>query len=769
MRRLRGVGWLGLMCWLLAVPTAWAARALDPAALFAIESVVGQEMGFGRVPGAVVLIGGEAGVIYRRAFGDRQREPQRVPMTEDTIFDLASLTKPIATATAVMQLVEQGRLELDAPAARYWPAFGAAGKEAITLRQLLMHRSGLRADLDLRPAWNGRDAARRLMLAERPAAAPGSRYLYSDINFEVLGEIVERVAQMPLDEYCRQFIFSPLGMRDTAFRPVDRSRIAPTAGHDAGFVHDPTAARMGGIAGHAGVFSTADDLARFARMMLAGGQLDGVRVLRPETVEEMTRLQAQDFEHPRGLGWRLVAPFAANRLALPPVGAYAHTGFTGTAMWIDPVSGIYVIVLSSRLHPDGRGNAEPLRERVATVVGDALGTLGEQAIVAARPATAAYAGPAERLETGLDVMAARGFAPLRNMRVGLITNHTGRDAYGRSNVNLLRAAPGVRLAALFSPEHGFGGERDEEVESAVDPATGLPIHSLYGETRRPTPEMLAGLDALVFDIQDAGTRFYTYITTLGYAMEAAAEQGVAIYVLDRPNPITAAAVQGPMLDADRTSFTGYHPLPVRHGMTVAELARLFNREAGIGADLRVVPMRGYDRRAWYDQTGLPWIPPSPNLRTLVEALLYPGVGLVEGANVSVGRGTEMPFELVGAPWIDGADLARYLEARAVPGVAFSAAAFTPASSTWKNQACQGVRLTVTDRDVLDAPALGIEIAAALQRLYPAVFKLDATLGSIGSEKVVAAIRAGEDPRTIAGAWQSGLDAFHARRSAYLLY
>ncbi|HJV26755.1 MAG TPA: exo-beta-N-acetylmuramidase NamZ domain-containing protein [Aromatoleum sp.] len=758
-----------LLTCLLAASAVFATRPLDPAALAGIESAVGREIGAGHLVGAVVLVGNEERVLYRGAFGDRLREPMRAPMTEDTIFDLASLTKPVATATAVMQLVEQGRLELDAPAARYWPEFAAVGKGAITLRQLLMHRSGLRADLDLRPPWSGRDAARRLMLAEKPVAAPGARHLYSDINFEVLGEIVERVSGLPLDVYCRKHIFAPLGMADTAFAPVDRARVAPTEGPSAGVVHDPTAARMGGIAGHAGVFSTAADLARFARMMLAGGVLDGVRVLRPESVEAMTQPQSQDLEHPRGLGWGLVAPFAANRLALPPLGAYGHTGFTGTAMWIDPVSGIYVIVLSSRLYPNGRGNAEPLRQRVATVVGDALGRLSEETLVAARPSIAPYVTPAAGLETGLDVMASRGFVQLRGLRVGLITNHTGRDAKGRSNVELMRATPGLRLVALFSPEHGYGGELDERVGSAVEPESGLPIHSLYGATRRPTPEMLDGLDALVFDIQDVGARFYTYITTMAYAMEAAAERGMAIYVLDRPDPITAKFVQGPVLDADRTSFTGYFPLPVRHGMTVGELARLFNREAGIEADLRVVPMRGYDRGAWFDQTGLSWIAPSPNLRTLTAAVLYPGVGLVEGANVSVGRGTDTPFELVGAPWIDAEVLAGYLTSRGLAGVAFSAVNFTPAASTWKNRACSGVRLTVTDRDALDSPALGIEIVAALQRLYPGDFRLDATLGSIGSEQAVDAIRAGQDTRAIAAAWQPQLDAFITRRSLYLLY
>jgi len=756
---------------LFVAPAALAARGLDTAALERIEGIVGEEIAASRLPGAVVLIGGEDGVHYRRAFGAREVTPERRPMTEDAIFDLASLTKTVATTTAILQLAEQDRLDLDAPVARYWPAFAANDKASITLRQLLTHYSGLRADLDMNEPWSGPDATRRLLIAERPTHPPGSRYRYSDINFEVLGELVERMSGQPLDVYCREHIFAPLGMADTGFRPPSSMRIAPTEWGRQGVVHDPTAWRMGGVSGHAGLFSTADALARFARMLLAGGELDGVRVLRPASVEAMTVPQSPEGqERLRGLGWDIAAPFAAHRDGLPPVGAYGHTGFTGTSLWIDPVSRLYVILLSNRVHPDGRGDVKPLRERLAALLGEALGPLSGADIAAARPILADHvAKAAPRVRTGLDVLAGEGFAPLRGLRVGLITNHTGLDGRGRRSVELLRNAPGVRLAALFSPEHGLHGRLDEKVESGADPETGLPVHSLYGTTRRPTDAMLDGLDALVFDIQDAGARFYTYTTTLAYSMEAAARHHIPIYVLDRPNPITADAVQGPMLDPDRTAFTAYWPMPVRHGMTMGELARLFNAEAGIGAELRVIAMRGYSRRDWYDDTGLAWVAPSPNLRTLPEAVLYPGVALVEGANVSVGRGTDTPFERVGAPWINARILAEYLQARTLPGIRFSPTEFTPDASRYQGQACHGVRITVTDRDALDSPALGVEIAAALHRLHPGAFRLGDTLGSIGSTGVLEAIRAGEDPRTIAAAWRTDLDAFRAIRSRYLLY
>lgn len=754
---------LALVC---IAPATFAAGISDAASLQRIDAIVRDEIAAGRLPGAVVVIGDRERVLYRRAFGARQLRPETLPMTEDTIFDLASLTKPVATATAVMQLAETGKLDLDRPAAAYWPEFAAHGKDGITLRHLLTHYSGLRADLDMGKKWSGRDAARGLIVQERPEAPPGSRYLYSDINFEVLGEIVEKASGQPLDAYCREHIFAPLEMRDTGFTPPPSARIAPTEGGRKGVVHDPTAYRMGGVAGHAGLFSTADDLARFARMLLDGGE----NVLRVASLQSMSEPQSPAGQpRLRGLGWDLAAPFSANREALPPLGAYGHTGFTGTSLWLDPVSGLYVILLTNRVHPDGKGDVKLLRERLAAAVNDAVGPLAEADIAAARPALAPYLMPAPTVQTGLDVLASEGFSRLRGMRIGLITNHTGLDARGRRAVELLAATPKVKLAALFSPEHGFYGDREGKISSGAEPATGLPLHSLYGETKRPSDAMLRDLDALVFDIQDAGARFYTYITTLAYAMEAAAKRGIPIYVLDRPNPITASAVQGPMLDSGRISFTAYYPMPVRHGMTVGEVARFFNVEAGIGANLHVVPMRGYQREAWYDATTLPWVAPSPNLRTLTEAALYPGVGMVEGANISVGRGTDTPFELVGAPWIDASKLSSYLAERAVPGAEFAPAEFTPAADRFRGQACHGVRIAVADRGKLDSPALGVEIAAALQRLYPKHFRLDQTLGSIGSSAVLDGIRAGDDPKAIVTGWQSGLNEFRARRARYLLY
>ncbi|MFT3931568.1 MAG: DUF1343 domain-containing protein [Spongiibacteraceae bacterium] len=756
-----------------------------------IDAIAQKEVRDGNIPGAVVIVGNGDHILYRKAFGYRTREPKPIAMTADTIFDLASLTKVIATTTAIMQLVEQNKLQLDAPAAQYWPEFvgstenGATnGKEAITVRQLLTHYSGLRADLP-NGNWSGYQTALDLIAAEQPKRTPGSTYEYSDINFEVLGEIVYRVSGQPLDIYSLEHIFLPLGMRDTGFKPaaILRDRIAPTVKWNdrilQGEVSDPTALRMGGVAGHAGLFGTADDLAIFARMLLHGGSYQDdnpshtTRILKSDTVAQMTSPQNDaDRTRMRGLGWNLNAPNDSGKTVVP-AGFYGHTGYTGTSLWIDPITRTFVVILTNRVYPKDKGDVGPLRNGVADVVTAALDRIAVANTNTPTPTNAADKKPVsnatQNVRSGLDVLAAEQFAPLAGKRVGIITNHSGRDARGHHLVELLQHTPNIQLVALFSPEHGLYGNVDEKVASSIDAKTGLPVYSLYGKTLRPTPDMLQGIDALVFDIQDAGVRFYTYITTLAYTMEAAAKNNIDFYVLDRPNPIDASQVQGPVLDRDMRSFTAYFPLPIRYGMTPGELALLFNNENRIGAKLHVIKMSGYQRTSWYDETGLQWVNPSPNLRSLTQTALYPGVALIEGANVSVGRGTASPFEVFGAPWINGKKIADYLSQRKISGVRFLTTSFTPLQSPYFKQRCEGVRVVLTDRDSLDAPTLGVEITAALHKFYPKKFQLGDTLGMIGSRSVLNAIRDGEDPRVIVSQWQDPLDEFKQLRAKYLLY
>ena len=754
-----------------------------------ISAIVKKEIRQGKIPGAVVIIGAREKILYRRAFGNRALKPKRLPMKVETIFDLASLTKVIATTTAVMQLSENGELNVDDHVFRYWPAFKSNGKEDITVRDLLTHYSGLKPDIPLDSGWSGYDVALEKVIDEKPLSPPGMRFLYSDINFIALGEIVRRVSGKSLDTYCDEQIFKLIGMKNTFFSPPAslQNCIAPTQYRHGikgemlcGVVHDPTTQRMGGVAGHAGLFSTADDLSLFARMLLSGGSLHKIEVLHPETIEKMTLPQSPSGKSPqRGFGWNIDAPLVSNRDNLQPIGSYGHKGFTGTFFWVDPVSNIYVIILTNRVHPYGKGDAEPLRNEIMTVVSKAIGSLSEKQITARRPSLAVYYNrtnsdgtknrETKKVELGIDVLVKEGFRQLDGLRIGLITNHSGISSSGSRTIDLLRSAPGVKLKAIFSPEHGLSGNADAKVPSTKDPLSGVPVYSLYGDSLKPTEKMLDEIDALIFDIQDIGVRFYTYITTMGYALEAAAEKGIALYILDRPNPLNSLSVQGPVMEKDLKSFTGYFPLPVRYGMTVGEIAEMYNRENSIGADLHVIKMVGYKRAFWFDETGLKWVNPSPNIRSLNQAALYPGVALIEGANVSVGRGTATPFEVFGAPWIHAKKLAEYLTKRKISGIRFVPADFTPTSSPYKNRRCHGVRIILNDRNALDSPALGIEIASALHRLYPKDFQLDKTLPLVGSRKVLQSVKEGLDPRQIVKEWQQALNEFRKMRAHYMLY
>jgi len=722
------------------------------------------------------------GVAYHKAYGKRALVPAEEPMTEDTIFDAASLTKVIATTPAVMLLVERGQVKLDEAAQTYIPEFKGDGKEAITVRQLLTHTSGLRPDISTRPAWSGYDTAIRMACAEKLVTPPGTAFRYSDINFFLLGEIVRRVSGSPLNEFVAREIYGPLKMTDSGFLPPATKllRIAPTERINGrilrGIVHDPTARFMGGVAGHAGLFLTAADLARFARMMLNGGELDGVRIFKPETVKLMTGVQSPEaVSARRGLGWDVDSPYAGPRGKYFPLGSYGHTGWTGTSVWIDPFSRTFLIFLSNRNHPTEDGSVIGLRNKLGTLGAEAIRDFNFAYVPGALPPRPEPDTPARSrravttvaVRNGIDVLVNQNFAPLKGLRVGLITNHTGHDRERNPTIDLLKSAPDVQLKALFSPEHGIRGLQDEKISDSVDEKTGLPVYSLYGETRKPKPEQLQGLDALVFDIQDIGCRFYTYIATMGNCLEAATEAKLKFFVLDRVNPINGAGIEGPVHHGV-SSFTAFHSIPLRTGMTMGELAKMFNAERGFNADLTVIPVEGWKREFWFDQTLLPWTNPSPNMRNLTEAILYPGVGLLETA-VSVGRGTDTPFEVIGASYVDDVKLATELNRANLPGIRFVPIRFTPKASVFKDRLCGGVYLELTDRDALNAVDVGITLALTLQRLYPNDFALAKVQTLLQHAPTIDAIKAGKSLSEIKQLWANDLEEFRKRREKFLIY
>ncbi|MDZ4852493.1 MAG: DUF1343 domain-containing protein [Pirellulaceae bacterium] len=737
--------------------------------LVSIEKLINEAIDDKKLPGCVVCVGRLGKIAYLKSFGNKRLEPSIEPMTIDTVFDMASITKPVATATCVMRLVEIGKLGLTDKVSNYFPDFAKHGKENITLQDLLLHRSGLIPDNAMSDYADGPDRAWDKICDLKLTTPVGTAFKYSDVNFIVLGKVVEQVSGQKLNEFVDDAIFRPLGMSESGFLPKSnlRERAAPTEKRNKewmqGEVHDPRAFALGGVAGHAGLFSTAQDLSIYAQMMLGQGTFRregdaNVRILSPATVATMTKA----YEVPgglRGLGWDKRSSYSINRGDLFSASAFGHGGFTGTVLWIDLELDCFFIFLSNRVHPNGSGSVNQLAGRIANIVASSI----EKIRPSYPPATA-------KVLLGIDVLERDHFNALAGQRIGLITNQTGRNQHGMSTIEVLKKAPHVQLMTLFSPEHGFEGKLDiAKIADKTDSATGLKIRSLYGETRRPTKEMLSDIDTLVFDIQDIGVRFYTYISTMGEAMIAAAENHRRFVVLDRPNPLNGVDVTGPMLDAGSESFVAFHQLPVRHGMTIGELAKMFRDELKLELDLEVIACEGWQRPSYWDLTGLTWINPSPNMRSLTQAILYPGIGLLEMTNLSVGRGTDTPFEIVGAPWIDGRSLAIDLNQQSLAGVVFIPIEFTPESSKYLNEICRGINIQITDRKIFEPIQVGLAIAETLHRLHPQAWQTQHLNRLLGHQ---ATLRSVLTPTSIAdrkAAMNEGVDEFLRRRQAFLIY
>ncbi|MBI4636777.1 MAG: DUF1343 domain-containing protein [Candidatus Rokubacteria bacterium] len=769
-----------LAAMLLAAPGSCAA-ALD---FSPVDEAARDAVGSGEMPGAVVLVGRGEEILYEQAFGWRALIPDRRPMTTDTVFDIASLTKPLGTTLAIMALVDHGALGLDAPLGRSLREFGGPAFAGVTIRRMLTHSAGFAAIPPNGGLDGGFPGAAAALARAGLEYTPGTAVQYSDTGFILLGEIVRRVSGEPLDRYLARILFRPLGLADTTFRPGARlrERVAPTAFAQGrllqGEVHDPRARLLGGVAGHAGMFSTARDLASICRMLLADGALDERRVLSAATVRAMFAPDAEN-DGARALGWDAASVFSRTMAPFFPAGSVGHTGFTGTAVWLDPPSRTYLILLTNRVHPNG-GGAERIRElrmRVAAAVGAALfqppfpGPPPADPAPAPRADGAGAAGRARAgaVRSGLDVLADQGFATLAGHRVGLVTNQTGVDRAGRRGIDLLAAAPRVRLQAIFSPEHGITGEASAEVPHGRDAATGRPVFSLYGASRRPTAAMLKDVSILVFDIQDVGVRYYTYLTTLVYVMEEAARRGLPVVVLDRPNPIGGRVVEGPSMDADLRSFTGPHAVPVRTGLTIGEFARLVASERRIPVSLTVVPLSGWERDRWYDETGLPWVNPSPNIRSVTQALLYAGVGLLEPTNLSVGRGTPAPFEVIGAPWIEPQGLAEALNGQRLRGVRFEPIEFTPTTDKYAGVPCRGVRLILTDREAIRPVTVGLALASALRARHRDQWRAESIQNLLVSRTTMWAFLRGEPLDRLAAWAETDRSSFLNRRASYLIY
>ncbi|MGI9054871.1 MAG: exo-beta-N-acetylmuramidase NamZ domain-containing protein, partial [Pyrinomonadaceae bacterium] len=475
------------------------------------------------------------------------------------------------------------------------------------------------------------------------------------------------------------------------------------------------------------------------------------------------------------------------------LGSFGHTGFTGTGIWIDRVSQTFVIFLSNRVHPDGKGDITDVRAKVSTVAASAVEDTPIEAFRLAEniywsqvtPQIEKFKVQSSKFKVeesatrnpqsaivlnGIDILEKNNFKELENKRIGLVTNQTGRNLNGKPTIDVLNEAKNIKLVSLFAPEHGIRGELDQEkITDSKDEKTGLPVYSLYGETRRPKPEQLQNLDAIVYDIQDVGARFYTYTATLKNVLEEAAKAKIPVYILDRPNPINGVTVEGAIADEDKLSFIAAHTIPVRYGMTIGELGLMMNDERQIGANLKVIKMENWSRSMWFDETNQTWINPSPNMRSLTQATLYPGIGLLETTNLSVGRGTDTPFEIIGAPWLDGRKLADYLNRKNLKGVRFIPIRFTPKASVFKDENLGGINIVITDRPEFESVETGIEIAAALRKLYPNEWQTERYNRLLVNQNIFDKIKNGVTPDEIKQAWQNDLNEFSKRRARFLLY
>jgi uncharacterized protein YbbC (DUF1343 family)/CubicO group peptidase (beta-lactamase class C family) len=736
----------------------------------------------GEVPGGVCWVGSGADDLFVRAFGRRARGRPLAPGEEappevlEARFDLASLTKPVATASAVALLFDRGRLDLDRPVSADWPAFGAHGKERITPRQLLLHSAGLVADNPLADWQRGADELWRRIEALEPQDPPGQRLRYSDVGYAVLARLVERLDGRRFEAFCAAELFAPLGLFDTGFNPppAERGRCVPTElaaaeeGRAAladeaplqGRVHDPRARAIGGVAGHAGLFSTGADLARWCRAWLGLG---------PAWISAATRREFQRsrwlpdgnarallgdvdtaYSGPRGSRGPASADPGAEPLAVDPIGFWrgaslGHTGFTGTSLWLEPSSACFAILLTSPLGAGEQASALPLRRRLGLAAGAAVHAAA-RAARAPRPAAASFevdGSASPRVRCGVDVLCELEPERLRGQRLALISHRAARLRDGRRSLDAIAALPGARLREVWTPEHGFEARAEGDIADGTDGASGLPLRSLYGATRRPLPEWFAGLDLLLYDCQDVGVRFYTYATTLAYAMEAAGQAGVPVLVLDRPNPLGLTRRAGPLLEPARRSFIGYAPIPVQHGLSLGELARFFVERLGLDCQLEVLACRGLERAATWSDLGLPFEAPSPNLRRPEAVALYPLLGCFEACALSVGRGTEAPFERFGAPWLDPQALLAEIGNDPIPGLRLAPIAFTPAADAFAGQRCDGV---------------SVEIAGPAFEPLPASFRL---------ARALLASQAGRfDPAPLVERWGHGawLEALRSGRA-----
>ena len=726
----------------------------DTVAIDSIQAALRKAVKESESPGAILYIGDLERDYLHIAHGDRQRIPSPKPVRRDTLYDLASLTKVVATATAVMMLRDEGAFRLDQSITDFVPI--PAFRE-MRIFDLLTHTSGLVPVERYFETMDSLDEMLQRYAAEGIENPPGLMHSYSDVGFMLLGRLVEIVAQDSLDAFCAKRIFQPLGMARTAFNPPEAwhancaaTEDDPWRGHVVlGQVHDENTYAVGGVSGQAGLFSTAADLALFCRAFLRG------QILKESTVSEMTRMGSVPLYPWQGLAWQ-VDPWSSKETGfLPDRAAFGHAGWTGTSIWMDRARGLFVILLSNTCHPSRelRDN-ETLRRVVHTAVGKAF-----------------YKNV--NTHSGLDRLVRENFALLEDKRIALLTNHAAVDQLGRHILDLLPFALKTELRFVYSPEHGFRGQAEagETVEGQEGP---LPVISLYGEQKAPSHEELDTVDLFIVDLQDIGSRYYTYMATMRRCMVACAEADVPVLVLDRPNPLGGVVLEGPIA-VDTSSPVSNTAIPVRHGMTMGELATWYTQTdlKGRRVELTVNLLDNWQPRRLFHECSLPWVPPSPNIPTPETALLYAGMCLFEATNLNEGRGTDTPFALIGAPWLDASAVIKSVRRQESVGCTLQAVTYTPRSipgkaldPRYRDHACRGIQLIVTDHHQIRPFTLAVALLIEIRKRHPNQFAWSGSPGIdllAGGPDLRSRIEKGHSARRIIAHYREQLKDFDTIR------
>jgi uncharacterized protein YbbC (DUF1343 family)/CubicO group peptidase (beta-lactamase class C family) len=705
-----------------------------------------------KAPGGVLYVGTSDSVHLHVASGYRQTFPKTRPAKKDTLYDLASVTKVVGTATAIMQLKEQQKLSLDQPVTDFVPL---PELSQITLKHLLTHTSGLVAVERYFTSMTSLDAMLQRYAKEGIESLPDVEHLYSDVGYMLLGRVVEEASRESLEVYCQKNIFAPLEMNRTSYNPPKSwvANCAPTENDPwrgklvHGEVHDENTWAVGGISGHAGIFSNAPDLAKFCRGLMTG------KILKLDTLREMTTMNQKPLYPWQGIGWQ-IDPWSTKKTGfLPSRAAFGHTGWTGTSIWMDVDTDLFVILLSNTCHPDreDRDN-ETLRRTVHTAIGKTFYTH-------------------TNTHSGLDRLVRENFKIIEDRRFALLTNHAAVDQHSRHILDVLGFVPDLQLKRLYSPEHGIRGQA-EAGEKIEGQDSAVPVTSLYGKQKAPAPHELAEIDVFLIDLQDIGARYYTYMATMKACLEACAEADVPVVVLDRPNPVNGITLEGPIAE-NTNSLVSSTAIPIRHGMTMGELAVWFQENDLKRANLKleINYLDNWQPKRMFDECTLPWIAPSPNMPDPDTALLYIGTCLIEGTNLNEGRGTETPFKILGAPWLDAQAVLKNISQKDHMGCRLEGQKYTPTSIPGKatnpkynDEECNGIRIHVEDPKKVSAFQLAVAILSAIQKTHSDKLEFIPFFDTLaGGPDVRERILDGQSASRMIKAYKPGLERFNQQR------